>query len=161
MEQKNNNPLNLEIGKEYWVRYIPANGVWKKITITRFTDAGYPWQEGRSEHVSGILTDDYEVSITVPEDIKRGDYYIGQLGHATDFFEEYPEELIKLAKRKGLLTNQDADSLAGTVHFNACVATIKKCGEHWGLMEHGGWKKENLHLTLPAHPPINMIKKMS
>jgi len=159
MEQKNNNPLNLELGKEYWVRYLPANGVWKKVKITRFTVDGYPWQENRSEHVSGVLTDGYEVSIDVPEEIKRGDYYIGQLSDATDFFEEYPEELIKLAQRKGLLTNQDADSLVGTVHHNACVATIKNCAEHWGLMENGKWKDENL--TFPIHPPINMIKKMS
>ncbi len=62
---KNNNPANLELGKEYWFRHIPSSGKWIKGKITRITENGHVWMEapGTSGIVSQLY---YEISSTDP-----------------------------------------------------------------------------------------------
>lgn len=50
------NPNNLEIGKEYWIKYLPCSSMWEHIKITRFTNQGYAWGSG-SKH-NGIISQD-------------------------------------------------------------------------------------------------------
>lgn len=100
------NPYLLEVGKEYWFKYFPAKGRWYKAKITRFTTDGFPWMV--ADGVNGIVSPgSYEVSSTVPEEVKRGDAYIGQLENAISFFEEYPDAFLSFAKRQGLLTKEE------------------------------------------------------
>jgi len=106
MSTETPNEHNLEVGKEYWFKHFPSKGRWYKAKITRFTTDGFPWQEADS--TNGIVSPgSYEVSSTVPEEVKRGDWYMKRLRHATEFFEEYSDELIKLAKEKGLQSKEE------------------------------------------------------
>ncbi len=61
MENKKDlNPLGLEIGKHYWLRYVHGDCEPHKVLITRFTKDGYPWQQGKG--ISGIVSGDcYEL----------------------------------------------------------------------------------------------------
>lgn len=53
------NPLGLEVGKQYWMKYIAGPGSpWNKVKITRFTVNGHPWAESADNRscVSGAIT---------------------------------------------------------------------------------------------------------
>ena len=60
---------------------------------------------------------------------KEDDVLIGRRGHAIDFFEEYPEELIKYAKTKGLVALSEVktaiDMARETQEVN-CLGTMDK-----------------------------------
>lgn len=45
--------VKLEVGKSYWVQYKHCKSPWIKVSITRTTSDGIPWQEG--DGVSGII----------------------------------------------------------------------------------------------------------
>lgn len=58
----NNNPLELEIGKTYTLKYTPCPTMEaKEYKITRFTDDGYPWGEQINGCENGIITDHYRI----------------------------------------------------------------------------------------------------
>ena len=58
--------VNLEVGKSYFVKYKHGVNKWEKISITRVTINGHPWQVGRNH--SGIITDgSYLVKELTPE----------------------------------------------------------------------------------------------
>lgn len=67
----NRNIHELEIGKWYWFKYLPCNGDWYRAKITRFTDMGFPWQDGG--HGAGIVSGElYAVKeIDAPIDINK------------------------------------------------------------------------------------------
>jgi hypothetical protein len=54
----NNNPHNLEVGKEYFIKYRYCESSWEKVLIDRITKDGYPWGSGGGRS-SGIVTDSY------------------------------------------------------------------------------------------------------
>lgn len=56
----NNNPNQLEVGKEYWIKYRYCESSWKKVLIDRITKDGYPWGSGGGRS-SGIVTNSYIV----------------------------------------------------------------------------------------------------
>lgn len=55
MNEINNNPHNLEIGKYYWVKYVYCGNEWEKVKITRLTVNGHPWGEWCDKTINGIL----------------------------------------------------------------------------------------------------------
>lgn len=53
------NPLGLEIGKEYWLRYLPAkDSPWRKVKITHFNDYG-PWGISKDQWLNGLISGEY------------------------------------------------------------------------------------------------------
>jgi len=56
--KKDKNPLGLEVGKYYWLRYVHCESDPAKVKITRFTDMGYPWQESvdNKRNINGAVT---------------------------------------------------------------------------------------------------------
>lgn len=58
--------VTLEVGKEYFVKYIHCPSNWDKVKITRITVNGHAWQSGTN--VSGIITNgNYFVKELTPE----------------------------------------------------------------------------------------------
>jgi hypothetical protein len=51
--------VRIEVGKSYWVKHWPSDGKWEKVNITRITQHGHPWSEGK--HRNGIITDSYKI----------------------------------------------------------------------------------------------------
>lgn len=68
-----NNPLNLEIGKEYLLNYKYTNQN-SLIRITRFTDSGYPWGVGNDGSGGGIITDSYILIKEINKEINKKNY---------------------------------------------------------------------------------------
>ncbi len=58
-EVKDNNPLGLEIGKEYLLQYVYCDPCPQRVKITRFTKDGYPWMKGVISDVNGIVSPGY------------------------------------------------------------------------------------------------------
>ena len=80
-EVVDNNPLKLEIGKTYKIQYRHCLSPVKTVTITRFTEQGFPW----SDNIKGIITEDYNLIEEVKKplfttedgvDIFKGDEYL-------------------------------------------------------------------------------------
>ncbi len=55
-EVKDNNPLRLEVGKEYLLQYVHCDTYPRRVKITRFTKDGYPWMKGVVSDVNGIVS---------------------------------------------------------------------------------------------------------
>lgn len=51
---------DLEVGKKYWIKYIPCNSEYEVVKITRFTVDGYPWASG-STHEGVISKGLYDI----------------------------------------------------------------------------------------------------
>jgi len=73
------NPLNLEVGKEYILKYIHCNSNPKKVLITHFTKNGHPWGKelhgivtpGSYELIEEVVKKDYEILSLIYKDNKK------------------------------------------------------------------------------------------
>ena len=52
------NSLGLEVGKEYWLKYLPADSPWRKVKITHFNQYG-PWGVSYDGWMNGVISDGY------------------------------------------------------------------------------------------------------
>ena len=66
MEPQNKNPFKLKIGQKCLIKHVPSDSNWLPVEITHFTEAGYPW--GESRNLSGIIGEDFEVDVCIPEE---------------------------------------------------------------------------------------------
>lgn len=86
------NPLKLQVGTSYWVRYIltPEPGEWKLVKITHFTNDGTPWMEGGvGSYTSGILNaDGYEVREALGKPINPKTYSKEQIQPLLDSLDQ-------------------------------------------------------------------------
>ena len=56
---ENKNPLNLEIGKSYWLQYIHCKSRPELHEITRFTPHDHPWGVKKGGHGHAITENSY------------------------------------------------------------------------------------------------------
>ena len=70
--------VTLEVGKEYFVKYIHCPSKWDKVQITRITTHGHPW--GVSYSHNGVIT--------------NGNYLVKELTSETEL-EQFAREWLK------------------------------------------------------------------
>lgn len=67
------NPHGIEVGKQYYFRYLPSNGPWEHGICERITKFGHPWIKGTSHN--GIISPGlYEVQEVAPNKVEEEMY---------------------------------------------------------------------------------------
>lgn len=70
--EDNNNPYNLEIGKQYWFQYTGCKSEWFSGVVTRFTQFGHPWVEASAGFVhNGIISPGLYNTQEIPPAVKN------------------------------------------------------------------------------------------